>query len=163
MKYEDFSGEFLKQRSPFSSFVISDLYIKRSDAYLNSGNWLRAADDFRRVLTGFPDDETADRWREIAQSATDRTYIDMKTFDASRPNSVKFWIREAPSDANDGAGPYSVQQFELNCAAGQIRAGSFASYDATGKFTGGREGGKWTGVIPDTMGETLYNGVCRSN
>jgi hypothetical protein len=40
---------------------------------------------------------------------------------------------------------------------------SFANYDATGNLKGSREGGAWESVIPDTLGETLFNGSCWGN
>lgn len=65
-----------------------------------------------------------------------------------------------PSDA---AGPCSVEQYELNCISRQIRTVSFATYNALGTVVGSHEGGQWAGVVPDTLGESLFDGRCRSN
>lgn len=163
MKYEDFSKQFLHDNGPWTSTVIPDLYVKRSDAYLKAGEWHGAAVEFRRALDGFPTYADAiDRWREISSQGDSHVYIDMKTFDDARRESAKLWIKQT-SGSNDVAAPYSVQQFELNCTARQIHVVSLASYDAAGNFIGSREGGKWESVVPDTLGEMLFGGVCKSN
>ena len=41
-----------------------------------------------------------------------------------------------------------------------MRTVSVANYSASGNFTGSREGGSWGSVIPDTLGENLFNGMC---
>jgi hypothetical protein len=61
MKYEDFSKGFLHNEESFSSTVIPDLYLKRSDAYLKAGKWRRAANEFRRAMNGFPDPDESTR------------------------------------------------------------------------------------------------------
>jgi tetratricopeptide (TPR) repeat protein len=165
LKYEEFSKRFLNDNGALgmSSTVIPDIYLKRSDAYLKAGNWHRASIDFRRAVSGFPDyANVVDRWREISQAANLRSYIDMRTFEYARGDAIKIWIKQAPGSSDD-IGPYSLQQFELNCSARQIRTVSFADYGASGELTSSREGGRWGSVIPDTLGETLYNGACRSN
>lgn len=163
MKYEDFSKSFLHDNGPWSSTVIPDLYVKRSDAYLKAGDWHGAAVEFRRALDGFPTYADAiDRWRAISSQRDSHVYIDMRTFDDARRESARLWIKQT-TGSNDVAAPYSVQQFELNCASIQIHIVSLASYDAAGNFTGSREGGKWESVVPDTLGEMLFGGVCKSN
>jgi tetratricopeptide (TPR) repeat protein len=161
LTYEGFSKDFLTRR-PMGSTVIPDLYVKRSDAYLRKGNWHLASVEFRRAINGFPDyADAVDRWRELGQSAR-QTYIDMKTFDDTRNDSIKIWIKQSRAASNDD-GPHQLLQFELNCRARQIRTLSLANYDASGSLVGSREGGRWASIVPDTIGETLYNGACRAN
>jgi hypothetical protein len=163
MKYEDFSMGFLHGNKDWDSTVIPDLYVKRSDAYLKAGDWHNATLDYRRAVDGFPSyASTIDRWREITSWHNSHVYIDAKTFDDSRTDSVRLWIKQARG-SNYVAGPYSVQEYELNCGARQIRTVAFSNYDASGNVTESREGGKWESVVPDTMGETLLSGGCRSN
>jgi tetratricopeptide (TPR) repeat protein len=162
MKYEDFSKGFLHNNKAWASTVVPDLYLKRSDAYLKAGNWHNAAVEFRRAVDGFPSYADAiDRWREISEQHDSHVYIDMKTFDDTRSDSAKLWIKQAPNGSNDS--PYSVEQYELNCGARQIRSISFANYDGSGNLMRSRESGKWGSVVPDTLGETLLVGICRSN
>jgi hypothetical protein len=161
LTYEGFSGKFLT-RPAMGSTVIPDLYLKRSDAYLKKDSWHQASIEFRRAINGFPDyADVVDRWREIGQSDR-RTYIDMKTFDDTRNDSIKIWIKQSRGASSDD-GPHQLLQFELNCRARQIRTLSLANYDASGNLVGSREGGRWASIIPDTVGETLYSGACRPN
>jgi tetratricopeptide (TPR) repeat protein len=162
LKYENFAKDFFSRR-PLPSTVIPDLYLKRSDVYLKKGDWHSAAIEFRRAINGFPDyADVVDRWREIGQTADGRSYIDIKTFDDTRNDLIKVWIKQTRGLSED-MGPYEVRRFELNCGARQIRAVSLANYDASGNLIGSREGGRWGSVIPDTVGETLYSGACRAN
>ena len=88
-----------------------------------------------------------------------RLYIDMKTFNDERREAVNVWVKQA----RDENGPYSVEQFELNCGARRTRMLSSANYDGAGNFTGGRQGGNWAAIVPETLGETLYDGACTRN
>jgi tetratricopeptide (TPR) repeat protein len=162
LTYESFSERFLTGRA-MASTVIPDVYLKRSDAYLKKGNWHLASIDFRRATNGFPDyADAVDRWREIVEMPDGRSYIDMKTFDDARKDSIKVWIKQSRGASSDD-GPYELRRFELNCGASQIRTLSTANYDALGNLVGSREGGRWASIIPDTIGETFYSGACRAN
>jgi tetratricopeptide (TPR) repeat protein len=158
MKYEDFSKGFLHNNKAWTSTVIPGLYLKRSDAYLKAGNWHNAAMEFRRAVTGFPEYANAvDRWREIGPQL-EHIYIDLRTFDDVSGASTKIWIKRTKS--SEGAGPYSMQRYELNCGTRQIRTLSLANYDASGNLKLSREGGPWESIVPDTMGEQLAGGAC---
>jgi tetratricopeptide (TPR) repeat protein len=162
LSYEGFSKNFLNGKD-FSSTVIPELYLERSDTYLKKGNWHGASIDFRRAINGFPGyADAVDRWREIGQTAGVRNYVDMKTFDDARNDLIKIWIKQTRGSSEENA-PYTVLGFELNCRANQIRAVSSASYDAGGQIIGTRDGGRWGSIFPETVGEGLYNGACRSN
>jgi len=39
---------------------------------------------------------------------------------------------------------------------------AFTNYDAWGNVIGSRESGKWGSVVPDTLAEALFNGMCKS-
>jgi hypothetical protein len=167
MKFEGPSQEFLTGHR-LSSTIIPDLYMKRSDAYLQKGDWRRASLDFRRATNGFPDYAAAiDRWRPFNQNSNavsyvEHSYVDMKTFDTTRGGSVKLWIKEAHGEG-DTPGPYKLFRFELNCNAEQIRTLSWAEYDASGNLIRSGEGGRWASVVPDTLGEILNHGACRTS
>jgi tetratricopeptide (TPR) repeat protein len=95
LKYEDFAARFLAG-PPLSSTAISELYIKRSNAYLRKGNWRGALIDFRRATNGFPDyAETIDNWRQFAESSNAHSYIDMNNFDAEDAGLVKLLIKQS--------------------------------------------------------------------
>jgi tetratricopeptide (TPR) repeat protein len=164
LKYEDFSKSFLHdnvQRGFFSSTTLPDLYIKRSDAYLKADDWHRAAVDFRRAANGFKRLATADRWQPIGTQQNSQLYIDMQTFDDSTSTSMKLWTKQMEGPA-DFSGPNSLEQYEFNCTTRQLRTVSFARYSATGNLLASRGDGKWESSIPDTLGETLLNDMCKS-
>ena len=162
LNYEGFAKDFFTHAA-MPSTVIPDVYLKRSDAYLKKGNWHLASLDFRRAINGFPGyADAVDRWREIGQMPDDRSYIDMKTFDDARKDSIKVWIKQSRGASSDD-GPYELRRFELNCGASQIRTLSIANYDAFGNLVSSREGGRWASIIPATVGETFYSGACRAN
>jgi tetratricopeptide (TPR) repeat protein len=177
MKYEDFAQGFLRRSGSFGfpDFVLADVFIKRLDAYLRAGNWRAAKADFRRAQRGYLNAPAAiDRWREIDPTENAQIFVDMKTFDDSRSDSINIWIKQTRSaetqrfkrvdtnvESSSDTGPYSLQEFELNCTVRQIRAVSVTNYDASGQLMTSHEGGKWNSVVPESFGETIYNGVCR--
>jgi tetratricopeptide (TPR) repeat protein len=163
LKYEDYSKSFLHDnvvRGFFSSTTLPDLYIKRSDAYLKSDDWHSAVVDFRRAQNGFKRLATADRWRPMGAQQNSQLYIDMQTFDDSASTSMKLWTKQTDGAA-DSSGPYSLNQYEFNCTTRQLRTVSFARYNATGNPLASRGDGKWESSIPDTLGETLLDGMCK--
>jgi tetratricopeptide (TPR) repeat protein len=157
LKYEDYAESFLRHGA-VPSFILLELYLKRSDAYLKKGDWHRALIDFRRA-GALPKTYVPDRWREIGRTNSAFNYIDMKTFDDVHKDAVNLWIKEA-RDTGASVGPYSLAQFELNCRAHRIRALSFMAYNELAELTGSRGGGPWQVIAPDTIGEALYEGAC---
>ena len=129
-------------------------YQGRAEAYLRSQQWV-------------------DRWREIEQASDETIYIDMRTFDDRHIDAIKIWIKELGAPRNhakskeswsqDGEGPHELTQYELNCIARRLRSVSSVSYDISGNVVGHRAGGGWDVIVPDTLGETLYNGACKHN
>jgi tetratricopeptide (TPR) repeat protein len=162
LKYEDFSERFFTGQA-MPSTVIPDLYVKRSDAYLKANNWHRASTDFRRAVNGFPEYASAlDRWREIGRTNSSYNHLDMKSFDDARRESITLWIKDVRTP-EESEGPYTLMRFELNCSTTRLRMLSVASYDSSGTLTRSREGERWESIIPDSFGETLFNGACRKN
>jgi tetratricopeptide (TPR) repeat protein len=158
LKYENLSKQFLNGQ-PLPSTTLPDLYLKRSDAYLQKGDWHHASIDFRRAMNGFPDyAPITQRWREFGHVNNTHNYVDLKTFDDARTGSVKLWIKEATGEG--GAFPYKLFHFELNCNAQKIRVVSWAEYDASGMLVRNGERNRWGSVVPDTLGENLEHGAC---
>jgi tetratricopeptide (TPR) repeat protein len=161
LKYEDYAKYFLSEQDKLPSFILSELYLKRSDAYLKKGNWHLASVEFHRA-SAIPE-WVVDRWREIGSGVGGQNYIDMQTFDDARKDSIKFWVKQARG-LDESAGRYSLMRFELNCGARRMRTLSFANYDASGEVTATREGGmSWQAIVPETLGEILYSGACRKS
>jgi tetratricopeptide (TPR) repeat protein len=162
IKYEDFAKGFLHHNEAQVSTIIPDLYLKRSEAYVKAGNWRKAAVEFRRAIDGFPSyADAADRWQQIGPQRDSHVYVDMKTLNEARSDSATLWIKQTRGTEGDDK-PHSVEQYELNCGSRQIRRLSAASYDASGNVIGSHEGGDWATVVPDSLGETLLDGMCGS-
>jgi tetratricopeptide (TPR) repeat protein len=164
-KYEDFAKGFFTHAA-MPSTVIPDLYLKRSDAYVAKGNWHWASIEFQRAARGFPSYADAiERWRDIGQTGSMKSYIDMKTFDDAHRESVKLWLKQTRVASEAATGPFTLQRFELNCGMSQMRLVSVANYDASGEFAGNGSGGgaRWNIIVPETLGETLHNGACRGD
>jgi hypothetical protein len=139
--------------------------LKRSITYLASGDWPDGAADFRRAENGAPglskiiDNE---RWSEVAKGANGRVYLDLKTFDDNHRHPANFWLKQIQGSSDEPA-PFSLEQYQVDCASRQIRALTVAEYDQSGKLVATREGGRWVRVIPGTIGETMLSGVCRGH
>lgn len=84
----------------------------------------------------------------------------MKTFDDTRRDAIKLWIKHSRGDDVDG--PYTLLRFELNCGANRIHALSVTKYGATREPLASYEGEKWQIIAPDTLAETLHNGACEN-
>jgi tetratricopeptide (TPR) repeat protein len=158
LTYEGAMNSFLHRHDTVPSFLLDELYIKRSDAYLKKDDWHRAAIEFRRA-EAVPG-SAHERWREVGQTADGRNYIDMKTFDDARRDSVRFWIKQ-PRGENESDGAYTLLHFELNCTAERLRTLAIAKYGLAGELLANREGGKWETILPETVGESLHAGACR--
>ena len=161
LNYKDFSERFLHANdASFPDFVVADTYVKRSDAYFKANNWRAAKVDYQRAERISPEYAATDRWREISfPTVKERIYVDMGTFSGERREAVNLWIKQTQG-LDDSAGPYSVQQFEINCQAHQTRMISRANYDAAGSLIGSRQGDNWASIVPESIGENLYNGAC---
>jgi hypothetical protein len=140
--------------------VVADLFLKRADAYLWKGDWHAAKLDYKRAERGYPNaPDSIERWRKTSPLPNAEAYLDMKTFNDDRRQAVSFWIKQARADD----GPYSVNQYELNCGSRQMRLLSSTQYDASGTFVSRRRGGGWNTIVPDTHGEGFYDGACNSH
>jgi tetratricopeptide (TPR) repeat protein len=161
IKYEDFAKQFLRSNGGWA--LDPSLFLQRKDAYMSAGDWHNAALDFRRAEGAAPESSKSmdvERWGEIAPSQSEQVYIDLKTYDDAHPDSSKVWIKQVPGFGN-APGTYSLRQFELSCEKRRIRVISGADYDASGGPTSNYEGGNWQSVVPETLGEIIFDGVCR--
>ena len=74
MRYEDFADRFLNgDRNWPLPPGLSNLYIRRGDAYLRLGAFQSAVTDYNRVFRAFPEyASTMDRWRLVGGARHDR-------------------------------------------------------------------------------------------
>ncbi len=54
-------------------------------------------------------------------------------------------------------------EYELDCKARRMNTASTATYDPNGRVLNSSEATSgWQPIIPDTIGEQIYNGACSS-
>ncbi len=138
------------------SFLFSELYEKRGDAYLKAGDFRRGVLDFTRIYKGIPNSaNSTDRWRLLGGTDSDRCFLDVKTAEFPANGPVRFWTKTVgKKEANTAA-------YEMDCNSQRLNITSTVTYDSTGKVLNSSDVSRgWQRVVPDTVGEQLYNGAC---
>lgn len=160
LKYADFAKDFLHKAKGegLEPTLCADLYVGRGDAYLNLGEFGKAAAEFNRVLNGLPTYvDAVDRWRPFWWNSGGKNLLDIKTIDASENNIVKFWTKTMSEGSSHGV----VSNYAVNCSSKMLDQIQTTSYDVNGKVVGESGDAGWQRIIPETIGEVLYNGFCR--
>jgi tetratricopeptide (TPR) repeat protein len=139
------------------SFLFSELYEKRGDTYLKSSDYRRGVLDFQRIFKGIPSfADSTDRWRLLgATSDGKKYYLDAKTAEFSINASAQFWVKTV------GKKEATTIAYEIDCKGRRISNTSVVTYDPNGKVLNTSEiGSGWQVIVPETIGEQLYNGAC---
>ena len=158
--YQDFTDRFLTNGDTSSSWLPeAALYVGRGDVYLQLGDFRSAVADFNRVFRAFPD-YPLERWRTLSTTANGATLlIDAKTIELPTNELGHLWTKTT----NPGGG-HSVQGYDVNCRTKQLNAASLVVYNAQGGLVRSTDGIRaWQRVIPGTIGEQLFNGLCASS
>ena len=100
------------------------------------------------------------RWRRVGVSAGDNVhFIDVRTVVFPTNDVGRLWMKTTSS-----APTYTVQAYEANCRIKRLNATSLVVYDAEGKVVRSTDtSGTWQRVVPGTIGEQLYDGVCTNS
>jgi tetratricopeptide (TPR) repeat protein len=158
--FDVFKKQLTEVNGKWGISLINDLYEKRGDAYLQSGDYKHAIQDFQRIFAGIPNfANSVERWRPIGNFGHgDRYFLDVKSSNVSAKNSTRLWIKDV------GPKQSVVIAFEMNCSGRQINQMSSITYDLNDKVlnTSDYPSG-WADVAPDTLGEQLWSGVCSSS
>jgi tetratricopeptide (TPR) repeat protein len=147
-----------EQNKGWQPTLLRDLYQKRGVAYLKMGNYRRGILDFRRIYVGFPDSaDFTERWRTIGSAQSGKTYaIDVRRSEVLPSKPVQLWVKET-----EVRGSSNVIAFGIDCNSEKIRTDSSVSYNAGGGVSGSSDySSGWSSVVPDSIGEQLWNGVC---
>jgi hypothetical protein len=154
---KDFADQYVKNIKPFEDFIIAGLYGSRGDAYLNKGNYKKAAIDYARAKH---DDSTyaLGRWHLISKTSDTEYYVDAQTLDFSKGNIVSLWLKSLYTNTQS----YDQQNYQIDCSSRKIKSVSATSYNSLGSVT--NTGGEldWQSINPDSIGEILYNGMCQN-
>lgn len=161
-KYEDFAKSFREEKNIFTSASIAELYDNRGDAYLNSGYYKKAIDDYSRAVRIWPDYKNSrDRWKFFAASADgSKNYIDIKDIPLQQNKNIGFWVKHEHNKPKDNV-VKSIVSYELDCSSKMLRSVSFTNYDTDGHVIGSGNSYGWSEIIPESIGEVLYAGWCR--
>ena len=157
---QGFSDELLHNDGHYAISLINDVYEKRGDAYIQSGRFLDGVNDFQRIYRGIPAfASSVDRWRSLDFSHGSNAYfLDVK---GSVLDSTvkKVWLKHSEKTG------YQVLSFELRCSSREMRKVSEARYNTQDDLLGSpmSDPDSWRGVVPDSIGEKLLDGVCSSD
>lgn len=104
---------------------------------------------------GIPDfGDSLERWRNLDGKTGEEWYVDVKT--AEFTATPRLWAKFA-----EKKGGYTVQSFDFDCKSVRIAVTSTATYGKDDNLLSSADaGGGWQRVIPSSMGEQMYNGMC---
>ena len=88
-------------------------------------------------------------------------YLDSQNAEISDANTAKFWIKEVDTKQTT-RGTYTLEKYAVDCRDERIDMLSFLKYKADGGnaiASSDVEAG-WQSIVPDTLGERLYHGMC---
>jgi len=153
--YTTMSHILLDKESEWKISMINDLYEKRGDCYLRSGDYRRGVLDFNRIFKGIPDfGDTVERWRGLSGKAGEEWYVDVKSTEFAV--TPRLWAKFA-----EKKGGYTVQSLDFDCKSRRIAVTSTAVYGKDDDLlNSSAAGGGWQRVIPSSKGEQMYNGMC---
>jgi tetratricopeptide (TPR) repeat protein len=153
--YKHNLGNNSEAKKPYQDFILGDLYVSRGDTYLLSGNFKNASKDYSRaVLAG--SSSITDRWRFLSKNIDGQYYIDAQTLDFSQGNLASLWVK-----TTNNSGNYDEQNYQIDCSGKKIKSLSATSYDISGNVINTIGEQEWQSVVPDSIGEILYNGMCK--
>jgi tetratricopeptide (TPR) repeat protein len=158
LTYDDYSEMLLhKNHDHEPSFLLADLYVKRGDTYLQARQWRSAMADYRRAFEGFGDyGKSVDRWRSLGKNPSGEAFVDARTAEFPPDGSRKLWLKTVKKNST-----FEVDAYEINCSSREIALSSTVEYDANDKVVSSVDGtGAWQSIIPDSIGEGLYDGMC---
>jgi tetratricopeptide (TPR) repeat protein len=156
-EYKVFAKQVMEENGKWQVSLLNELYEKRGDAYLRSGDFRRGVLDFNRIFKGIPNfADSTDRWRTLGRNSIGEDYyLDVKSFESSGSGQVRLWVKTI------GKKEKETVAFEIDCKTRLMNNTSTVVYDSNGKvlksseFTSGCQR-----IVPDTIGEQLYNGAC---
>lgn len=160
VEYQGFAEQMLHNDGHYEISLINDLYEKRGDAYIQDGRFAKGINDFQRVYRGIPAfAKYVDRWRPLDSGPKATSYLlDVKGSSLS-PTDERIWVKRSEKNG------FRVTSFAFNCSSREIRTMSEARYDARDEVLGSpvSDPDTWRGVVPDSIGEKLLNGVCSAD
>jgi tetratricopeptide (TPR) repeat protein len=159
-EYNVVAQRLMKENGTWAISRLNELYEKRGDVYLKAGDYWRGVLDFQRIFKGIPNfADSTDRWRMLGRSSDGEDYyLDVKSVEFSGSGPVRLWIKTT------GKKQTETVAYEIDCKARLMTNTSTVVYDSNGKVLNTSElSSGWQRIVPDTIGEQLYNGACSSS
>jgi tetratricopeptide (TPR) repeat protein len=161
MKYQDFAEHFATNNSDHGDFISANIFIKRGDAYLKGSDYRRAVADYQRALRAYPDSaQYTDRWHSVFNTSASEMYLDSQTVEYPTADIAQFWIKlvDTKQPAN---GTYELEHYAVNCRTKMVNTLAYLKYNSSGNVTSSVDSPSgYKSVVPDTLGEQLYSGMC---
>jgi tetratricopeptide (TPR) repeat protein len=159
MEYVGFAKQLTNENGKWAISLLNELYEKRGDTYLRSGDFRRGILDFRRIFKGMPNfADSTERWRALGRTGNQEGYfLDAKSAEFPSDGPVRLWVKFA------GKKETQTVEYELDCKTRHMNVASTVTYDSNGTvLTSSEVSNGWQRIIPDTIGEQIYNGACGS-
>ena len=156
-EYKVFAKQLMEENGKWQVSMLNELYEKRGDAYLRAGDYRRGVLDFRRIFKGMPNyADSTDRWRMLGKTGVgEDVYLDVKSFEFSTSSPVFLWTKTVRQKE------VQTIAYQVDCKERRIQSTSRVTYDAEGKVSSSSDlNTGWQQIVPDTIGEQLYVGVC---
>jgi len=156
-EYKVFAEELMEKNGKWEVSLLNDLYEKRGDAYLKTGHYRLGVLDFTRIFKGIPNfADSTDRWRKLGRSGDGRDYyLDVRSAEFPESQPMRLWIKMTGKKGSE------TLAYEINCRTRLIDNTSMVAYDPSGTVVNTSElSGGWQSIVPDSIGEQLYNGAC---
>jgi tetratricopeptide (TPR) repeat protein len=157
--YEVIAKRLLEKKDEWGLIGLLDLlYEKRGDAYLRANNLRRGVQDFNRLFKGKSTfAEGLDRWRLLGStSGAEEYYIDVKTVGFADHQLARLWLKTVKKNES-----YMVHSYDIDCNLRRINAAFVAAYNSKNEVvTSSETGSGWQPIVPDSIGERLYDGMC---
>lgn len=159
MEYAGFAKQLTEENGKWGISLINELYEKRGDAYVKAGDFRRGVLDFERIFKGIPNfADSTERWRVLGRTANQEHYLlDAKSAEFPSDGPIRLWLKMV------GKKETRTVEYELDCKTRRMNVASTVAYDSGGNVLNSSDVSTgWQRIIPDTIGEQIYNGACES-
>ncbi len=155
-KYDekDFA-KHITENGPFSEFLLTEGYERRTDAYLKDYRFRKAVADYQRAVAATDNDgKFIERWRSLGRVGKQEQFLDMQSVTFGTNPSL--WIKTTKPKG------YELESLDFDCTNRKLRTLAVVTYDDDGKVVQSSDGNRvFQTIIPDTVGESLLTGACR--
>lgn len=158
MSSSDFISNYKENNNKTGcDFVFATLYSNRADVYINKLDFKRATREYARATNCDADYvSTLDRWKIISKISDSEYSVDIQTIDFSQGNTVSLWVKILNTNAQN----FSQQNYQIDCSGRKIKSASATNYNASGHVIYTSPSQDWQNIVPESIGEILYKGMC---